>query len=276
MKKLLTLLLFLICPVIYAEETYTLIVPFPPGGGTDITARYVTEKVTKQFGDKFIVVNKPGANGMIGFHSMIETSKSNPNVLYFGTVGTNVVENIINPNVRWNILQETKTVVFLGKFEHQLIALTESPYNKLSDIKNANIGTYTSSVEMFVKLLDIENKNNNAIVPYKGEAPARLALLSKEIDIVSDTSVMTDDFKKKTKVITSGNQLGVYGVYSITALKSFDEATLNTLNEKFNTVLKDFEVQQWLAQRNLFGSGGTPADGDRVYLKIKSVYEKLK
>ena len=143
------------------------------------------------------------------------------------------------------------------------------PYNKLTDIKKANVGTYAASIELFAKFLGLTDKNDNVMVPYKGEAQARLALISKEIDVISDTSMQSEDYKSRIKVLATSSQYGIYGLYSITALKSFPDSSVRDLNTKFNSVLKDAEVQQWLASRNLHNAGGTPEDCDQTYLKIK-------
>lgn len=276
MKKLLSIFLLCFAPIIYASETYTLVVPFPPGGGTDMIARYITEKISSQFGDKFIVINRAGANGMIGYQYFSETFNHNPNTLFFGTGSSNVIENIINPDLKWNVLNDTRTLILLGKYNLQLLTLKENAYTNLSEVANANIGTYSAATEMFSKALRISDRNNNQLVPYKGEAPARMALISKEIDIIADTAVQTDDFKNRVKIIATGEPSGLFGVYAITVMKNFDKSKLADLNAKFNKVIKEPEVQQWLRQRSVYDSGGTPEDGDKIFSGLKINFEKIK
>ncbi|MEN9389810.1 MAG: hypothetical protein RLY61_894 [Candidatus Parcubacteria bacterium] len=274
MKRLLVAFFLSLSSLVYASETYTLVVPFPAGGTTDTTARYFADKLNKRFLDKFIIVNKPGANGIIAYQYFLENSKHNPNVLLFGTLSTILLEDMTNPNNTLRVSDNTRVLVNLGKSDLLLIARKNDTRNKPSDFKNSNIGYFSPLLHLNAKLLGFD-KNGNEFIPYKGEAAARLALLSKEVDAIGDTSAQTDDFKSKVKVIGSSNSLNLYGVFSIVVMKNFDPFKLNDLNVKFNRVIHDNEVQEWMKIYNLHSAGGTPAEGDATYAIAKKYYTPL-
>ena len=272
-KLVLSLLLLLVSSLAWANE-YIIVVPFPPGGGTDSTARYLAKQLTDRYNDKFIVINRPGANGMIGFRHMLETAKTNPNVIYFGTNGSNVVEGLLNPMPDINVARDSKTLFIIAKFDLQILALKDSAINTLADVKNQNISSYSAALELFARAMGMD-KNGNVIVPYKGEAPARLALLSKEVPLASDTSIMTDDFRSKVKVVANGGPVGFYSVYSFDVPNSFDTFKLSDLNTKLNRILRDPEVQKWFESRGLRPLGGTPEEGDKIYNSLRTRFAKV-
>ena len=78
----------------YPSRTVTLVVPFPPGGGTDTGSRLVATKLTQKWGQAVIVENKPGAAGMLGAD---QVSKAKPDgyTLMMGNIGT----QSINPSL---------------------------------------------------------------------------------------------------------------------------------------------------------------------------------
>lgn len=83
----LSLLTALVCAQGYPTKPVKLIVPFPPGGNTDIVGRLITQKLSEAFGQQFYVENRGGAGGTIGAEA---AAKSPPDgyTLFFGTTGT--------------------------------------------------------------------------------------------------------------------------------------------------------------------------------------------
>lgn len=274
MKKFIIALLVYIYSSLAFAETYTLITPFPPGGTTDTTARYLTDKLNKRFSDKFIIINKPGANGTIAYQYFLESYKHNQNTLLFGTLSTILLEDITNPSNPLRISDNTRVLINLGRSELLVMAHKEDPRNKVDDFKNSNIGYFSPLLYLNAKLLGFD-KNGNQFIPYKGEAATRLAFLSKEIDVIADTSSQTDDFKSKVKIIASSSKYNLYGVFSIIVPKNFDTFKLNDLNTKFNRILNDNEVQEWMKSRDLHGAGGTPEEGDASYNIARKYYTTI-
>ena len=88
----------------YPNRPIRLIVPFPPGGGTDIVARAVTAKLVEGWGQQVIIDNRGGAGGVIGADTV---AKSTPDgyTLLFGTPGALVINPLMNSKLPYNALQ---------------------------------------------------------------------------------------------------------------------------------------------------------------------------
>jgi tripartite-type tricarboxylate transporter receptor subunit TctC len=182
----------LVAPWAAAQERFptreiTLIVPWPAGGGSDISMRLVADQASKTFGVPVVVVNKPGAAGAIG-HREIATSR--PDGYTVGMFGSGfIAQQYMIPNP--TKLEEIQPIVFFGNEPGALTVRADAPWRTLKEfveaakarpntIKNANDppgGASHLAVLMFERKLGIAlNK-----VPYQGFAPSVAALMAGEV-----------------------------------------------------------------------------------------------
>jgi len=172
-------------------RTLTHIVAYPPGGGTDVTARLVAPLLEKELGIQVQVLNKPGAGGQVGF---TELARSKPDGYTIG--------NLILPTVITTYLNPDRKAVFSRK-SFELLALQDndpgilavkanSPYNTLKDLvvdAKANPGkirTTTSGIlsdDHIAALLTQQVANVKlSIVHFDGSAPGRTAVLGGHVE----------------------------------------------------------------------------------------------
>ncbi len=172
-------------------RTITHIVAYPPGGGTDVTARLITPMLEKELGVSAQVVNKPGAGGQVGF---TELSRSKPDGYTIG--------NLILPTVITTYLDPDRKAVFSRK-SLELLALQDNdpgilavkasgPYKTLKDIlddarKNpGKIRTVTSGIlsddHIAAMLTEQVAKVKFSIVHFDGSAPGRTAVLGGHVE----------------------------------------------------------------------------------------------
>jgi tripartite-type tricarboxylate transporter receptor subunit TctC len=173
------------------SRTITHIVAYPPGGGTDVTARLIAPMLEKELGAPVQVVNKPGAGGQVGF---TELSRSRPDGYTIG--------NLILPTVITTYLDPDRKAVFSRK-SFELLALQDNdpgilavkasaPYKSLKDIvddarKNpGKIRTVTSGIlsddHIAAMLTEQVAKIKFSIVHFDGSAPGRTAVLGGHVE----------------------------------------------------------------------------------------------
>ncbi|MGE0559800.1 MAG: tripartite tricarboxylate transporter substrate binding protein [Burkholderiales bacterium] len=213
MKKLTTLLLLLIAlPVAaqsYPSKPLRLVVPFPPGGPTDIVSRLLAPKMAAALGQQIVVENRGGAGGAIGTEQVARAAPDGY-TLVMGTIGGLAVAKSLNPKLGYDTLRDlapiTQSVSVTSilvvhpsvpaKNVRELLALAKAAPGKLNYASSGN-GTIT---HLAGELLKLTGKVNIAHVPYKGGAPALVALVSGEVDMSYENSLIITPHIKSGKV----------------------------------------------------------------------------
>ena len=165
----------------YPSKTVTIIVPFPPGGTTDVTARQIAAALTKSLGQTFIVENKAGANGNIGSAQVARAAPDGYTLLMSG-VGSNAVNHGLYANMPYDSKKDFAHVTLATTGPNVLIVNPDFPARNLKDLVDlvkANPGKYNygsagngASGHMAMELLKTLTGMKIDHVPYKGGAPA--------------------------------------------------------------------------------------------------------
>ena len=179
----------------FPSRPLRLIVPFPPGGPTDIVARPFAQMLGESLGQQVIVDNRGGAGGSIGA-DVVAKAPADGYTLLIGTVGTHA----INPHLYRKLPYDaTKDFTALGLVASAPVAVVvnpRAPYSNVAELIAAakrepgsiNFGSAGNGTpghltgEMFAKAAGIELKH----VPYKGSAPAITDLLGGQIPLMFD------------------------------------------------------------------------------------------
>jgi tripartite-type tricarboxylate transporter receptor subunit TctC len=198
---------FLLCgasaPIAFAQAPYPnrqlqLIVPFPAGGPTDIVARLYAQQLSKLASQPVVVENVSGAAGIIGTQN---AARAEPNgyTILFSTASTGVINQVIMKNLPYDFQKDFSMIALIANAPHllvvnanlsvknlaELIALAKQNPGKLS-FASAGAG---SIVQMGGELFKYQSGIDILHVPYKGGAPATMAVLKGEVDlIVNDLS----------------------------------------------------------------------------------------
>lgn len=197
MKKTLSILSFLtaVCVPMLAHATYperpiNLIVPFPPGAGTDLTARSIASCMEKFLdGPGVVVVNRPGAAGDIGLSTL---ARSKPDGYTIGIVNTPGVLSIpIERKTHYtidsfdfiaNLVDDPATINVLGESEIKDINDLVAAAKKNPDA--FTVGTQGPGSAGHLSLLALEHAADVSFskIPFQGAAPASVALMGKVVD----------------------------------------------------------------------------------------------
>jgi tripartite-type tricarboxylate transporter receptor subunit TctC len=195
MLKLL-LVLLLICGNAYAFPTkpVRMIVPFPPGGATDIIGRLLAGKMQEVWGQPVIVENRPGAGTVVGTDFVAKSAPDGH------TLGLVVTAHVINPSLRQNLPYDTlKDLAAVSHVSIQHLVIAAHPSVEANNIaelialarKNPGKLSYATpgsgtAMHLSIELLKAQAGIDLVHVPYKGGAPAQQDVMGGRVPILLD------------------------------------------------------------------------------------------
>jgi len=173
------------------------IVPYTPGGFTDITARLVTQKLQERLGQPVVIDNKPGANSIVGVDAL---AKSPPDGYTFAVVIAAYAANItLYPKLPYDPKKDLAAVSLIGVSPLVAAVNNETPFKSAADLiayarKNPGKVSYGSSgngsaVNLTTELLKSMTQTSMVHIPYKGAAPALTDLMGGHIQLFMDAAV---------------------------------------------------------------------------------------
>ncbi len=176
----------------YPNKPVKLIVPFPPGGGTDILARPIAQKLSEKWGQPVIVENRGGAGGNIGTKAAAEAAPDGY-TLIFGVLGTHAVNQSLYANPGFDstidfaaitMVANTPNILVVhpsvpAKTMAELIAYAKANPSKLNYASPGNGSPSHLATEIFKSMAGIQLTH----VPYKGSGPAMADMLGGQTQV---------------------------------------------------------------------------------------------
>jgi tripartite-type tricarboxylate transporter receptor subunit TctC len=237
----------------YPSRPVRLIVPFPPGGNTDIVGRLIAQKLSDAFGQQVYVENRGGAGGTIGAEAAAK-SPADGHTLFFSTTGTFASAPSMQPALRYDPIKDFAPISTLANAPVVIIVSATAPaktLRELIDLAKAQPGALkfgSAGTGHFVHVAGEMFKQAARVdllhVPYKGIAPAVIDLLAGRID------VMFDAFAAYEPHLQSGK---------LRALAVANPSRLSRLPDVPTTAeagLPDYALASWFG---LAAPAGTPA-----------------
>jgi tripartite-type tricarboxylate transporter receptor subunit TctC len=180
---------------LYPERIVKIVVPFAPGGGTDVVARTLAQEMARDLGVSVIVENKPGAGTIIGTQT-VATSEPDGYTLLMGTFA-NAVNPSLNAKLPYDPHKDFAPVALIARSFNIVVVNPKSPFQSIADLIAAakadpgklSYGTYGTgtSAHLAGELFKNLAKVDLTMVPYKGAAPAITDLLSGQIQVMFTT-----------------------------------------------------------------------------------------
>jgi tripartite-type tricarboxylate transporter receptor subunit TctC len=199
----------------YPAKPIRVVVPFPPGGGTDIVARTVTPKMAEILGQPFVIENRAGAGGNIGTDAVAK-SPADGYTLLVASASTAINTTLV-PNLSWDFSRDFAPVVLMVVNNHLLAAHPSVPANNVRELlalAKAKPGQVTyasygpgSSAHLTAELFKLMAGVDLLHVPYKGAAPAVNDLLGGQVNVIfADVAAMLSHLKSgKLKALGIGS-----------------------------------------------------------------------
>ena len=181
----------------FPSKTVRIVIPFPPGGTSDILARTLAQKLTEEWGQQVIAENRPGAAGNVACE-FVARQKGDPHVLLINTVGTHAINPAIYPSLPFDPIKDFTLITNLvnlptllivhpsvpAQNAQELIALAKSKPGALQ-YSSAGSGSQPHlTAEIFRSMAGVDLLH----VPYKGAGPQLLALISGEVAVTFATA----------------------------------------------------------------------------------------
>ena len=245
-------------PLSFAQAKFplrpiTLVVPTPPGGSTDFTARLIAEPLTRALGQSIIVDNKPGASGNIG-NQFVARSKPDGYTLLMAYSGYQVGNPHLFKDAGWEPIKDFVPVAMVTRAPQVVVIHHALPVNTLQELvayakKNPGKLNYASSGngsiqhiagELFKQLTGTFITH----IPYRGSGPAVQDLLAGTVDLHITTPASVVAHIKSGRL----RALAVTSPKRLTSLPDVPTAT--------EAGLKGYDLDSWFA---LYAPTGTPA-----------------
>lgn len=238
----------------YPSRSVTIVVPFPPGGATDILARQLARKLPEALGQPFVVENRPGAGGTVGSRAVLK-SPANGYTLLMGTNASHAIAAALNPNLGYDPVKDFLPVSLVAIVPQVLMVNTAVPVSSVKELiayaqqrpGALNFGSAGNGTpghlgpELFKMMAGIDMVH----VPFQGGAPALTALVGGQVQ------VLADNVNSALPQIRAGK---VKAIAVTSAKRSGALPELATIAEQ---ALPGYDSGSWFA---LFAPAGTPAD----------------
>lgn len=272
----------------WPSKPIRLVVPFPAGGGTDIIAREVSQKITEATKWSFIVDNKPGSGGAIGLDNVAKSPADGYN-LVLGQTSNLAINPSLYKKLPYDPVKDLTPVSMVASSPMTLVVATDSPYKSLTDLVsaakakpgsinfassgNGTVGHLT--MELFQKEAGIKL----AHIPYKGAAQATVDVIGGQVQIyvssiptvmgnikngkmrsLAVTSLKRVDDLPQTPTISESGYKGFEAAtwFGILGPAKLPKETIARLNAEINKALQNPELLKKLSDQGADVAGSTP------------------
>ena len=271
----------------WPDKTVRMVIPFPPGGTLDKVGRLLAQRLQEQFGQTFVVENKPGGNGVIGGDAVAKAAADGYTLLF--NASTFVTAPMTMKSVPYKVQSDFVTISLVAQAP---LSIALSPKLGVSDLKglvaaakaqpgkfNFAVGSVGSAGHLCTARLEQAAGISLSIVPYKGTAPAFQDLIGGQIEGFIDPVLGSVQFHRtgqlKVVAVTSAKRLPnlpdvptasetLHGFecaswYGLWAPAKTSADIVNKLNAAVNKALAGDMGDKLLAD-GLVPGGGSPAD----------------
>lgn len=274
----------------YPEKPITMIVPFPPGGPTDLVARVLAKTMGEQMKTTIVVDNRGGANGNIGAGLAAKASPDGYTILY-NTSAVALSPALYKGTLSYDVTKDLEPVGLAAVVPLALVVHPSVPANNVKEFityVKANPGKLsygsagTGNVTHLGALLFLQANGLDAVhIPYKGSAPADMDLVGGQIQFLTDTvnSVMAFVRDKRIKMlaVTTARRMSLFPdvpTLAESGMPGFEvgawqgvmvpaktpQPIVQRLNAELLKALQNAEVKEKLAQQGAEPLGSTPAE----------------
>jgi len=250
----------------WPSQSVKIVLPYPPGGASDVTARLIGARLSQVWGQPVLIENRPGANGTIA-NLAVAKSPGDGYTILMANLGPNGINHAVFPNLPYDTVKDFQPIVLTTLVPLVIVTSGDSPFRSLRDFVAAAKGPNTklsfgsagngSGSHLAGELLFSAARAPMLHVPYKGDAPAIVDVMGGQIAAAIPTALAA------TPHVQSG-KLRALAVTSRTRLPTM--ADVPTVEEALG--LTGFEAVSW---GGFMAPAGTPK---HVIAKINTEVNK--
>jgi len=280
------------------------VIPFPPGGGNDVTARFLVNGLNEGFAPGSVADNRGGAGTVIGTEI---AARGNPDghTLLIVSVPF-VVMNALYPEIKINTLKDFTPVINAGVSPSMMLVGAATPYKSVKEVieaARAKPGALAyatsgngSSTHLIMELFKLVSQTQLIHVPYKGSGPAMAAMMAGQVPVMFNNPTAASAFIK-------AGRLRALGVTAPTRLRAFPDVptmaeaglpgcegsvfwgvaapagtpkpVVAKLNAEFNRILNTMDVRKYFTSQDVDVVGGTPEAFGEFLRKEVALWSKV-
>jgi len=203
----------------YPAKPVRVVIPFPPGGPTDVVGRLLAQKLAESTGQNFLIENRAGGNATIGAAEVAKSAADGYTLLFNANIFT--ITPLISKNVPYDVQKDFTAVALIAKGPIALVVTAALPAKNVGELvahAKANpgtlafaIGSVGSAGHLATEMLKRSAGIDLLIVPYKGSTPAYQDLIGGQIHGFMDPVLGAQPHWKSGRVkvlaVTSGRRL---------------------------------------------------------------------
>ncbi len=276
----------------FPERPISIVVPFPPGGTTDILARLLAEKMTRDLKTTVVVENRPGAGGNTGAE-LVARARPDGYTVLLSAAGPLSINQHLYAKQGYDPIRDFAPVSLIASVTIMLVTHPQRPFQTVAELiayAKANPGKLSygsqgngTTSHLTMELLKTQAGIDMVHVPYRGSAPATNDLLGGQIDVMFDNSPSTLPFvqSKRLRGLGVASASRVKGLESLPAIaetvKGFEstawfgvvapagtpEGIVQTLNKSINAALAQSDLKEKMAVSGVDLLGGSPSEMTR-------------
>ena len=287
----------------YPSRPVRWVVPFPPGGVTDIVARLMGQWLSERLGQPFVIENRPGAGGNIGAEAVVKAAPDGY-TLYLSS-SPNAISATLYDNLNFNFIRDIAPVASISisplvmevnpsvpaKTVPEFVAYAKANSGKLNMASNGNGTTSHLAGELFKMMTGI----NMLHVPYRGAAPALTDLIGGQVQVMFDVMASSIEHIRAGKlralaVTTATRSEALPDVPNVGEFLPGFEASawqgvgvpkntpteiVDRLNKEMNAALADPKIKARLADLGNIGLALSPADFGKLIADETEKWSKV-
>lgn len=277
----------------YPDKPIRLLVPYPPGGGTDVIARIVQERFQALLGQPLIIENRGGAAGAIGTDIAAKSPPNGYTVLF--TLSSHTINPAIYPKLPFNTAKDFEPVGMVASLPQILVASPDFPAKTVAELvalAKARPGTLSfasvgngSPGHLAGELMKLRTGIEMTHIPYRGGGPALTDVIGGQVSLLWVSIPAAAQFVRSGKLkalavstqkrgaefpdIPTMQEAGVPDFevdswYAMFVPAKTPQAIIKKLNSAINTVVREPGIQAKLLAQGSEGVGGTPEELGKV------------
>jgi tripartite-type tricarboxylate transporter receptor subunit TctC len=271
----------------WPEQPIHFIVPYPPGGGTDVIARIVQERFQRELGQPIIIDNRGGAAGSLGTDLAAKSAPDGYTVLF--TLSSHTINPAFYPKLPFDTVKDFKPVGMVASLPQILVTNLDFPPNNIAELTAlakakpgvlsfASVGN-GSPGQLAGELYKLRTGTQLTHVPYRGGGPAMNDLMGGQVPLLWVSIPAAAQFVKAGKVkalavstvkrsaafpdVPTMQEAGVadFNVdswYAMFVPAKTPQPIVEKLNKALNAIVREPQIREKLLQQGAEGVGGTP------------------